>query len=558
MKRERKLWIIFILFLSFLPTYIFAQGQEYNVENAIKSLSQDRKIDFTLIPTIHLYNNLCSSQGKSSGVVSQINQICKAVMQTDQCKKIDVKERLNCDTIEQTSQIDVWEFLKGCSKGVFDSVKSFLNFMWEILQWVWSNSTSSESRDQTIEQATEYMNIVKLYLHTEFEKAYAKESPPLQTVKALKRMGGAISNLLLNLISGMISEKYKEFGCLNFEAKSKVICQFVGEIFIPPAAAVALIKHGPKALKMFPNLKKAFNSLDELSDAAKIAKRDGVLPLIGKKIETVEINGGRSTPTDFPASSTKKTGGDMVRMNANHYDLQFESGGSRHSVRVIIPAAKNGSADGRMLEKIKSVVAQLPADAVKDVDKITVNPYRNKWDEYWEKEYKTKNFKSAATAGERLGERVIDIYPAGHKFTPPSMVANTMQHELGHIVAVRKYGETKPNAEWLKAIEADKRKVSDYGNNSHAEDFAEAMRIYLETDGGARKPELLRKYAGRFKILDEIMNVDVSARQQIAEELRVRMARQKVFWTTASVAGVSQLSSFSVENQTVVILDDGI
>ena len=92
----------------------------------------------------------------------------------------------------------------------------------------------------------------------------------------------------------------------------------------------------------------------------------------------------------------------------------------------------------------------------------------------------------------------------------------TMQHELGHIMAIHKYGRLKPDEKWLKAIAADNTSVSRYGDTTTAEDdFAEAMQLYMMTNGGLYHPEVVRKYAHRFAILDEIMELSPFQRNQI-------------------------------------------
>lgn len=262
---RRLLHCIFILI--FIPNITF--GENFSTERIIDSLKNKQSIDFTLIPTINVYKDLCKKKHINS-VTNQISDICNVVLESSICKSIPKENRLNCNKINDKSQIDIWDFLKGCTKGVFDSVKNFLNFIWAIMKWVWSNSIDSEKRSQTIEQASEYMGIIKLYLHTEFEKAYEETASPFRTVKALKAMGGSISNLILNSITDLISQKYQELGCLNFESKSQMICQFVGDIFIPPAAAISLIKYGPKAIKMFPNIKEAFSKLNNIPDIKKV------------------------------------------------------------------------------------------------------------------------------------------------------------------------------------------------------------------------------------------------------------------------------------------------
>ncbi len=275
--------------LCVLTTAIFfsisslVQADDFSTERIVKSLKEQGKIDFTLTPTLHAYQDLCG-EVPSSNLNTQISAICDIVLKSPICKDVPEEKRLNCHLIENNSQANAWDFLKGCAKGVFESIKNFLNFIWEIMKWVWDNATDSEKRTETVEQASEYLNIVKLYLHTEFEKAYDNTSSPFRTVKALKSMGGSLANLILKSLTNLVSQKYQELGCLNFEAKSQVVCQFVSDIFAPPAAAIALIKFGPKVIKSFPNLKEAFSKLNgkhlkrpDLTEMGRILESEKIL-----------------------------------------------------------------------------------------------------------------------------------------------------------------------------------------------------------------------------------------------------------------------------------------
>ncbi len=236
--------------LCVLTTAIFfsisslVQADEFSIDRIVESLSEERSIDFTFVPTLHTYQSLCR-RAPHTKQVTQIGAICDIVLKSPICKKVPKEKRLDCRRIKNKTQVDAWDFLKGCAKGVFESVKTALNFIWEIMKWVWDNATDSEKRTETVEQASEYLNIVKLYLHTEFEKAYDNTSSPFRTVKALKSMSGAMANLILKGLMDLASQKYQELGCLNYEAKSQVVCELASDI-VTPVVAIRLIKFGPR------------------------------------------------------------------------------------------------------------------------------------------------------------------------------------------------------------------------------------------------------------------------------------------------------------------------
>lgn len=209
----------------------------------------------------HTYEYICQTEGMKP--ISNLTEICKIVVKSEVCKDVPKKDLLKCSSPDKAMYADAWDFIKGCGKGVFNSVKDLLTFLWDIMVWAWDNTTSSEARGKTSKQAKEYMAATKLYLNTEYQKAYARSAPPMREMKAVGSMSGAIGKMLINKVTETVQQNYREFGCFNNEAKSKYICKMIGDVFIPPAGFVAFLKYGPKAAKQFPNLKKLFKKEKE-------------------------------------------------------------------------------------------------------------------------------------------------------------------------------------------------------------------------------------------------------------------------------------------------------
>ena len=152
--------------------------------------------------------------------------------------------------------------------------------IWDVMKWVWNSATDPASLGGKFENASEYIKSAKLYLLTEYEKAYAKQSPPFQTIKALRSMGGSVGKLIYNNITEALSQKYQSLGCLSSEAKSAAVCEFIGSIAVPPTGLLSVLKYGPKALKLFPGIEKAATKLEaDLGKGAKNLKiSDSVAP----------------------------------------------------------------------------------------------------------------------------------------------------------------------------------------------------------------------------------------------------------------------------------------
>lgn len=120
-----------------------AHAQDLSPEDKIWSLQNNGKVDFTLLPTMHAYKQICNDNEASNfGLSGQLREICSIVVHSNLCQDVEKDYLLNCHSINDEVQVDLWEFLKGCTKGVLDSVKGMLEFIWDILKWTWDNSTS--------------------------------------------------------------------------------------------------------------------------------------------------------------------------------------------------------------------------------------------------------------------------------------------------------------------------------------------------------------------------------------------------------------------------------
>ncbi len=259
MKIRQSTSALFILII--FSCHLFAQDKSPEAP-AISALKKSQSVDFTLLPTLSAFERVCGySLDDATGIQTQLKPICEIVTHSELCQEVEKDDLLQCDAIDLNSQLDLWDFISGCAKGVFDSITEIFTFIWDIMTWVWDQATSSEAREKTYDQASEYINIAQHYLLTEFQKAYDQTSWPLREIKAAKIMAGSLANMLLSQISSMIEIQYQQLGCLNFKAKSAVLCKFIGEIFIPPAAVIGLLKHGSKAIKQFKNLENAFGKL---------------------------------------------------------------------------------------------------------------------------------------------------------------------------------------------------------------------------------------------------------------------------------------------------------
>ena len=218
------------------------------------------------------------------------------------------------------------------------------------------------------------------------------------------------------------------------------------------------------------------------------------------------------------------------------FQVSFFHRGKSHKLRLVIPATMADQVNMALLDKMKHLLINLSGRALRDLDEVALNPYPRGDDPFWAK-IKSPKGQAAPEVSENTvigdarvsdeGKGLINLYPAAYTFLPIEKLIFSAHHELGHLVAVRHFGELDPGAEWSKAISKDNFIISNYGNSSRAEDFAESLALYIHTDGGVTDVEILEKLAHRFEILDGIMDIDGKLKDELVSKILLKKMLEK-------------------------------
>ena len=185
----------------------------------------------------------------------------------------------------------------------------------------------------------------------------------------------------------------------------------------------------------------------------------------------------------------------------NLYIVDFAHDDVPAKLSLFIATNSQGHQDIDVLEKMEFILKNLPSIALKEVKVIRVHS---------PSVVSLNNKSNLATFTSLL--KTIDIFAPKllHNLSLRDML-DLFQHEIGHAMALAYYGSIFPDEHWVKAIEVDNTMVSSYGQTDTKEDFAEAMMVYLATEGGTQ--DILHQrgtFFHRFKILDEILKVDTN------------------------------------------------
>ena len=104
------------------------------------------------------------------------------------------------------------------------------------------------------------------------------------------------------------------------------------------------------------------------------------------------------------------------------------------------------------------------------------------------------------------------------------------------MLSVKRFGSSYPGKKWIRAIKKDDTSISKYGDTDPEENFAEAMRVYIQTDGGTKNPQAVKGFANRFKILDKLMKQSMQKRASLFKKFKKAMEKRGVAFVTRAVA----------------------
>jgi hypothetical protein len=238
---------------------------------------------------------------------------------------------------------------------------------------------------------------------------------------------------------------------------------------------------------------------------------DRKIPLLGKS--GLQIGWYENQPyaieLDYPLTQSRHLS-DLYHVTIFDPEKQ-----TPHKITVIIPHFSHpasGAYDEAYTNQVRNQVFQLMSmlpkrhiDAVKRV-KVHLSPSSD--DEFWRQTYKIDGT-TAASAW--VGD--INLFPTHFKELSPKTREGEFLHEFGHLVAQKFWKTSNPPQSYINAAERDRYTVSEYGNKHWQEDFAEAVRVYLQTDGGKADPIARQRFSHRFAYIDEIFAIDLTARK---------------------------------------------
>ena len=167
-----------------------------------------------------------------------LSNICEMLLQSPLCKDVPEDKKKDCSMSDSGIVKTPYNTIWGCLKY---SVGEALKAMWDLMKWVWKNISNANAREETGDMAGRAMESVKLYLHSEYEKAYEEASFP-KSAKATMAVGASLAKLLYDSIADTLSEDVAEWSCLNTQGKSGKVCSWLLALAPVGGGAIPLSK----------------------------------------------------------------------------------------------------------------------------------------------------------------------------------------------------------------------------------------------------------------------------------------------------------------------------
>lgn len=238
--------------------------------------------------------------------------------------------------------------------------------------------------------------------------------------------------------------------------------------------------------------------------------KDG-LPLVGK--DGLSLHWKDENPLPFIHKYTESDSEHLSQgFTAKIYDRNKQP---FHEITVIMPVyvredgkTVNEAYAQQVFGTVVQSISQLPLLHIDALEKIEVNPSPNKWDEFWKNKYNMSEPSSGSS-----GEKSIQVFPTGVQSLLSGDDHDMVRHEFGHLLAEKFFHSTMPPDEYTQLAHRDAHFPSNYAKASPMEDFAEAVRVYIQSDAGRSNPELRKQLENRFAYLDKLVTNDPNAKK---------------------------------------------
>lgn len=253
----RSILTFFLVFNIFFIQTVQALDFHKNINILSKSASVE-----------NIYHSQCFDNIESfESIKNNYTEVCRILREADVCKDVPKHEKVECEDYDEENQIDLLSFraLGTCALGLLTSLKDLFIFFKDAILGTFGYLGSDEKREEINGAIGEYFDSMTQYVALEYDKELDKGHGK---VRASMNIAGNLIKTLFQKLSTSIQEEYFGLGCYSQTYRTRKICKIIGDVTLPPAAAIALIFKLKKVIS--PQITKAKESMLSL----KLSKRE--------------------------------------------------------------------------------------------------------------------------------------------------------------------------------------------------------------------------------------------------------------------------------------------
>jgi hypothetical protein len=256
----------------------------------------------------------------------------------------------------------------------------------------------------------------------------------------------------------------------------------------------------------------SFDSKNPESFRTFLKDQPGLTYVVSGTMAPGEFDSRRKTYTVTGPEEAKDHGFQSGKADADKYIVEVDG----KKIPVFIAKGQDATLSYQTIDEVAKGLAALPKSSLDKVVSVQLDGKQNPDDAHWATEYNTPGFRSYMTAG---ADGNISIYPQTGK-TAQEVLDASLIHETGHTLSKQNMGEGDGGflgnmwrditgqqkwSDWEAAAKKDGVSVSKYAKNSHDEDFAETLTLYMKVKGTPQEAEIRAIMPERFKFLDEML-----------------------------------------------------
>lgn len=224
--------ISFVLCLVFSAN-IFAFNFDINeIKNYLTGIG---KVEST-------YHYICDKKYAGTlDIEDNWSDICKVVKKSEFCSHVKPIEQLKCTKnglYENEVDYSSFGFVFRCLFGAGKSIVNFLNLVKDILESTILYTFDSEFRELKNSEISDMVESITSYIALEYAKEIDNGS---SSAVAMARVGGSLISKIFGTLVADLKDKIQDLGCYNQKQRQIKVCEKIGDVLLPTAAALKLV-----------------------------------------------------------------------------------------------------------------------------------------------------------------------------------------------------------------------------------------------------------------------------------------------------------------------------